>query len=569
MRRKILFSGMILLFFSGCFPHLGQFTPHSTSEARSPESSACSLFTQEELDALFSREPGTVQSIPFIASAELSAGDLLTGRFPPSISDESNDDFDLEMIPQDTGKHGLDFDIPIVINARVEQFIQYFQTTRKNRFAQWLARSEKYVPLMRNLLKENGLPEDLVYLALIESGFNPYAYSRSKAMGPWQFIYPTGKRYGLRVDWWVDERRDPEKSTIAAAKYLKDLYDMFECWFLAAASYNAGEGKIATAMKRYRTEDFWELAKYRYLKQETKDYVPQMIAAALIAKDPEAYGFEGIEYQEPLCYDKVKVPEVTSLALVAKTCEVSVEALKDLNPELLRDCTPPGVPDYEIRIPCGTKEVFLANFEALRPTHRFQFKAHRVKKGETLSGIARSYRVKLEPMLEINHMKRSTLLHKGMNLLIPIPLPQAPKAPAMVQSTALESDPSSKPEEITYTIQRGDSLWSIANEMGVTIGSLSRWNNLHPDQKLIPGNKLRIRRYGSSASSSKNRVAGSEAREVVYKVREGDTLWGIAKKYNLSVSEILSWNALQEADRIRPEDQLRLKIDGIKSSALN
>ena len=237
---------------------------------------------------------------------------------------------------------------------------------------------------MRNLLKENGLPEDLVYLALIESGFNPYAYSRSKASGPWQFIYLTGKKYGLKVNWWVDERRDPEKSTIAAAKYLKDLYDMFECWYLAAAGYNAGENKIVSAMKRYRTEDFWELAKYRYLKQETRDYVPQMIAAALIAKDPEKYGFIGIEYQEPLRYEKVRVPKVTDLRLIAKACEITVEELKDLNPELLRWCTPPDNPDYEIKIPFGKKELFLKNFESLQPEEKIQFKTHIVKKGETL-----------------------------------------------------------------------------------------------------------------------------------------------------------------------------------------
>ncbi len=255
---------------------------------------------------------------------------------------------------------------------------------------------------MKNLLKENGLPEDLVYLSLIESGFNPYAYSRSKASGPWQFIYLTGKKYGLKVNWWVDERRDPEKSTIAAAKYLKDLYDMFECWYLAAAGYNAGENKIASAMKRYRTEDFWELTKYRYLKKETKDYVPQMIAAALIAKDPEKYGFTNIEYEEPLRYDKVKVPGLTPLSLISQACEVSLDEIKDLNPELRRGVTPPGETEYEIKIPSGAKERFLRNFETLQPLRKFQFKTHMVKKGETLPKIARLYRVEVEPILEPN-----------------------------------------------------------------------------------------------------------------------------------------------------------------------
>ena len=200
-------------------------------------------------------------------------------------------------------------------------------------------------------------------------------------MGPWQFIYLTGKRYGLKVNWWVDERRDPEKSTIAAAKYLKDLYDMFECWYLAAAGYNAGEAKIARAMKRYQTEDFWELAKYPYLKKETRDYVPQMIAAALIAKDPEQYGFTSIEYQEPLRYEKVRVPGVDRPGVIAKACEIPLEELKELNPELLRNCTPPDVPDYEIKIPFGKKELFLQNFEALQPVRKVQFKTHVVKTG--------------------------------------------------------------------------------------------------------------------------------------------------------------------------------------------
>jgi membrane-bound lytic murein transglycosylase D len=336
------------------------------------------------------------------------------------ISDESNDDFSLDVLPGDRGKKETDFDIPIVINARVEQFIQYFQTTIRDKFVTWLARSEKYIPFMKNLLKEHGLPEDLVYLVLIESGFNPYAYSRAKAVGLWQFISLTGKRYGLRVDWWVDERRDPEKSTIAAAKYLKDLYEMFDCWYLAAAGYNAGEYKIIKAIKRYRTEDFWKLTNYRYLKRETKDYVPLMIAAALVAKDPEKYGFTDVQYEEPLRFEKVKVPELTALSLVAKACETSLEEIKDLNPELRRGVTPPHETEYEIQIPYGKEDLFLKNFEALQPLEKFQFKTHIVKKGQTLRGIARYYRVDLEPLLEINHLKKTSRIPKGMTLLIPI-----------------------------------------------------------------------------------------------------------------------------------------------------
>ncbi|MGZ3536586.1 MAG: lytic transglycosylase domain-containing protein, partial [Thermodesulfobacteriota bacterium] len=216
------------------------------------------------------------------------------------LGDSASDDLNMEMILRGAQREEPGLDIPIVINGRVEQFIQFFQTTIRHKFITWLARSEKYIPFMKGVLKEHGLPEDLVYLSLIESGFDPNAYSRAKAVGLWQFMYFTGKRYGLRSNWWVDERRDPEKSTIAAAKYLKDLYEMFACWYLAAAGYNAGEYKIINAIKRYKTEDFWKLANYRYLKRETKDYVPLMIAATLVAKEPEKYGFTGVEYQEPL-----------------------------------------------------------------------------------------------------------------------------------------------------------------------------------------------------------------------------------------------------------------------------
>ena len=360
--------------------------------------------------------------IIFLSSSFLSQVDAQNSLDSYLTEEEqlSTDNPNLDLLSINRRKKEPDFDIPIVINDKVVQFIQFFQTTIRDKFVTWLARSNKYIPFMKNLLKEHGLPEDLVYLSLIESGFDPYAYSRSKAVGLWQFIYVTGKRYGLRVNWWVDERRDPEKSTIAAAKYLKDLYGMFDCWYLAAAGYNAGEYKIINAMKRYRTEDFWKLTKYQYLKRETKDYIPQMIAAALITKNPERYGFTEVEYQGPLRYEKVKVPELTDLSSVAKACETSLEEIKDLNPELQRGVTPPNESDYEIKIPFGEKDLFLENFETLKPLEKFPFKTHLVKKGDTLLKIAKLYRVDLEPLLEINHLNKKSQVSKGMTLLIPI-----------------------------------------------------------------------------------------------------------------------------------------------------
>ena len=570
MTYKTLAVGMILFLSSACLPHPGplsqktSFTPPSTKEEASP-----SAQTGSENSSSRETPPSPEEPSPSLSGAPPPAGNPSASNIDFPISDEANDDFRFEVLPKDRPKPKQEFDIPIVINAKVEQFIQYFQARGRKPFSSWLARSERYIPIMRNLLKESGLPEDLVYLALIESGFNPYAYSRAKASGPWQFIYLTGKRYGLTSNWWMDERRDPEKSTTAAAKYLKDLYDMFDCWYLAAAGYNAGEKKIATAMKRYRTEDFWELTKYRYLKRETKDYVPQMIAAALIAKDPEKYGFFGIEYQEPLRYEKVKVPEVTDLRLVAQACEVTLDEIRDLNPELSRWCTPPNFPDYEIKIPFGRRELFLSNFRIPDAGERFQFKTHLVKKGETFSTIARLYRVDLEPILEMNRLNKRSRLAGGMNLLIPLPKDQGPNPDQPAKKKPERTDQRSKPvETTTYTIKKGDTLWSIANETGVNLGALGRWNNLYPEERLMPGDKLKIEMTKTSNPSNQSR-GKSVGKEIIYVVKEGDTLRGIAKKFNLTISEIKAWNHLAEPGRIHPEDRLKLKVGGIKSSTLN
>ena len=567
--RKMLLMGMILTLSSACLPNLNLLHEKNLPEQTAVREELPSLFTPLELEVLFSCDPPAARTeVSLTPSAPTANGVNLSGiEFP--ISDQSNDDFNLEILPGDLPKKETGFDIPIVINEKVEHFVQHFQTTAKNRFASWLARSEKYIPFMRTVLKENGLPEDLVYLALIESGFNPYAYSRSKASGPWQFIYLTGKRYGLKVNGWVDERRDPEKSTVAAAKYLKDLYDMFECWYLAAAGYNAGEFKIARAMKRYRTEDFWELTKYPFLKKETKDYVPQMIAAALIAKDPEAYGFEGIEYQEPLRYDRVEVPPLMDLQLIARAAEASLDEIKDLNPELLRGCVPPDAPGYEIRIPFGRRDLFLKNLEALQPIEKVRIKTHTVKKGESVQRIARLYRVDAASLLEINRLRKGSPLPPGTMLLVPLAKSQPAAKPALVGKKRPEADNQTpKRQETTYTIKKGDTLWSISSELGINIGALSRWNNLHPEKILMPGNKLKIR-LDDSADTPVESPAGKREKEIIYVVKHGDSLWSIAKKYNLTVPDIRSWNNLNGKESIHPEDRLRLRVGGVKTSALN
>jgi membrane-bound lytic murein transglycosylase D len=372
-----------------------------------------------------------------------------------------------------------DFDIPIVINGKVERFITYFQTRGRKVFTRWLARSGRYIPLLKELLREKGLPEDLVYLALIESGYNPRAYSRKQAMGLWQFRYHTGRRYGLKVDWWIDERRDPVKSTIAAARYLKDLYDRFECWYLAAAGYNAGEGKIQRAIKRYKTEDFWELTKYSYLKRETKNFIPKMIAAALMAKNPETYGFTDIEYEEPIRFETVTVPDATDLRVIAKACESTYEELKRLNPELRRWCTPPKYPDYELKLPYGKKEIFLRNLAAIPPGKRITFRRHVVRSGETLSHIAIRYRTDIGAIMRMNRITSRHRIRVGRSLIIPVR--GSGKAGVRRGAVAVRGRRDLLgPEEraLIYTVRKGDTLWDISRSSGIDLEALCRWNGI-------------------------------------------------------------------------------------------
>lgn len=242
-------------------------------------------------------------------------------------------------------------DLPTVLNGPVQAYLRGFSTTQKVVFETYLSRSGRYLPMMRLIFKEHGLPQDLVYLALVESGFNPWARSLAEAIGPWQFIEGTARRYDLKVNYWVDERRDPEKATRAAARYLKDLYHQFGCWYLAAAAYNAGEHRVGNAMQETAVSDFWTLAKNGCLPRETCQYVPKFIAAALIAKNPRKYGFNEVVYQRQLDYERVKVPGGTDLKAFARSLDVTPQVFRELNPELQRDMAPKQEQGYFLKIP--------------------------------------------------------------------------------------------------------------------------------------------------------------------------------------------------------------------------
>ena len=266
-------------------------------------------------------------------------------------------------------EHQVKFDVPIQMNKQVRAYLVYFSTERKAVITRYLARSTRYLPMIKEVFQEAGLPEDLAYLAMIESGFNNRAYSPAAASGMWQFIKGTGLRYGLAIDSYVDERRDPEKATRAAAKYLLDLYKQFGSWYLAAASYNCGEGRVQRELNQSSHKNFWELSANMCLPTETKNYVPQMIAATIIAKNPEKFGFKNVPYLPPVKYDKVPVTETTSLTAAAVAVNVPADEVQDLNPELLRGITPPDAQSYTLNLPPSSKEKFLKNITIARIEH--------------------------------------------------------------------------------------------------------------------------------------------------------------------------------------------------------
>ncbi|MBI5212910.1 MAG: transglycosylase SLT domain-containing protein [Nitrospirae bacterium] len=301
----------------------------------------------------------------------------------------------------------------------IDKNISLFKDRIKERFSIWLERSAKYIEIMKDVLKEKKMPEELVFLPIVESGFNLNAYSRARAVGPWQFIAATAKRYGLVIDWWRDERKDPIKSTNAAADYLKDLYGMFGSWKLALAAYNAGEGRIMKALKKTGAEDYWSLLHTKQIRPETKEYVPRYIAATMIANTPEEYGFYNLVYHEPLEYDEVTLDSPADIEVIAKCAESTVEEIKGLNPELRRWSTPPNVPNYAVRLPAGTRDSFVANLESIPVEERFSVDIYTAKKGDTIKKIASKAGVPLGAIIAMNSLSGIERLEQGEKIKIP------------------------------------------------------------------------------------------------------------------------------------------------------
>ncbi len=393
------------------------------------------------------------------------------------------------------------WDIPITMNDAVGRWLDYFLGDGREQFKIYLTRAGRYEPMIRAVLRDAGLPEDLVYLSLIESGFSPRAYSRARAVGLWQFISGTARMYDLKISYWVDERRDPILATKAAAAHLRDLHDEFNSWYLAAAGYNGGAARVRRSIRRTGSEDFWTLSRRRYFRRETRNYVPKLIAAALIAKQPEKYGFNDIVPDPPLAYELVAVPDATSLDVIASAAGVDIDEVALLNPQILRGVTPPGV-RYQVRVPPGSSHQFALNYAAIPPTERVTWVIHVVRRGDTLGEIASAYGVSMRSIRAANHNVSPRRLQIGQRLVIP----RAGKIPRFAgvqvasasrsRSTAHRRTTPSRPDGpyLTHTVQTGDSLWTIAQQYAVSTRQLMRWNGLR-SSRIYPGDKVRI--YGS------------------------------------------------------------------------
>jgi membrane-bound lytic murein transglycosylase D len=404
------------------------------------------------------------------------------------------------------------YDIPMAMQPLVTQYIHFFQGPGRKWFRRWMSRSTRYIPAMGPILASKGLPKDTVYLAMIESGFSPQALSWARAAGPWQFIPSTGKMYGLRQDFWVDERRDPNKSTAAAARYLRQLYkELGGDWYLAWAAYNAGGRKVQRVMNRKGTSDFWELSDGRGLAKETKHYVPKLIACALIAKHSKAFGFsdEEFDYLSPIETEEVQLRDAVDLEVVARAAESTVQEIRELNPELKRWCTPPASEKqpYILRLPKGRGAHFTENFQRLGPQVRLAFRFHRVKRGETLSRIAASYHSAPEAILRLNGLRQAKLLRVNSELVIPMPrspdktdaslerqvasarragfvavrseeeIP-AGTARKAVATGSIKTETVDGKTRLTYGVAAGDTLWSISQRFDCSVNELRQWNHL-------------------------------------------------------------------------------------------
>ena len=437
---------------------------------------------------------------------------------------------------------------------RVQHYLDFFTGHGRERMAIWLERLPRYEEMIRARLAEHELPGDLVYLALIESGFSNRAVSRARAVGMWQFMPATGRAYGLRIDGWIDERRDPVKATAAAARHLRDLRQRFGSLYLAAAAYNAGAGRVGRGLNALGSDEeaedslhsdatFFRLYDTQLIRRETKDYVPKLIAAAIIAKEPERYGFNITRADEPFRADSVVVTDMTGLDVIARLADTTVAAIRDLNPQYLRLVTPPETRSV-VRVPVGRGATTSLALSELPERERVTFREHTVARGDTPSGVAKRYGVSLAALYEANPRLRSRHMQPGQRVVIPV---------GGAMSTVVARSVSEPVERIItwHRVKRGETLSHIARRYDVSQSQIQRWNRMGRSTQIKAGQRLRI----GETPTERARVA---TRGSTHTVRSGETLIGVARRYGVSLSALSSANGLSTSSKIRIGQRLRI-----------
>lgn len=487
----------------------------------------------------------------------------------------------------------VEYDFPVVMNKQVEAYIELFKTRQHKIFSRWLARSTRYLPYMQAELEKAGLPQDLAYLSMIESGFNQRAYSRARAVGLWQFMSATGRQYNLAINGYIDERRDMEKSTTAAIAFLSDLYKEFGDWHLSVAAYNAGPGKVRSGMRRHGVSTFWDLAQKKHLHLETKRYVPKLIAAIIISKEPEKYGFTNIKYADPLEYESLEVGPGLSLDAVALIAGCKIKVIKELNPELRTGKTPLNKSEYYVKIPPGNLTLAQKNIDRLHRYVSTGYRTHTIKKADTVRSICKKYNINTTTLLKVNNL-RSQRLIAGTNLRIPYSTVKYQLLPeGDSQQLAAYKD-----NLILHKIRNGETISKIATRYSVPEEMIVSWNGLKSVHRIRAGQQLAlyIKKEGGPTNTpaqsasfipadsnkilAKNttKVTPSKAQIVVlsdskkrlpassddgeqyawYQVRNGDSIWKISRKFNISAAQIRKWNNLK-SNLIHPGSRLKLK----------
>jgi membrane-bound lytic murein transglycosylase D len=426
-------------------------------------------------------EQAAFQANPFEADSLLTAnyGRLAQTDFPDSLVPATG-----VTLPSFTA------DLMKVDNQAVRRWENYFTGRGKRSFQFWLDRKDAADSLVTAILVENDLPRELVYLAMIESGMSTRAVSSVGAVGPWQFMAGTAKDYDLRRNWWLDERRDMEMSTRAAARYIKDLYRRFGDWALVLAAYNTGGGRIARKIRLHGHDNFWNMR----LPSQTTDFVPKFIAAARIGEDPEKYGFE-VPATTPLQYDVVPVDDATDLDLIARCAGVDGTMVRRLNPALLRGASPPDMKGFPVRVPPGTGKKAIDALRRVPADKRLTWRRHRVERGETLGHIARDYGTSVGDIASLNKLGDVHLIRPGDQLLIPMPAELADKA----RNRASEKGHYVPPDgyvRVSYKVKSGDTLSGIARKLGVSLAHLRKVNNMHRSSLIHPGQRLYAYRPG-------------------------------------------------------------------------